>query len=463
MDHGVAWLHQTAMVLALSDGASAVTAIRSPWAVAADLLYPQPNPYVSDPVKWVRERMKEHPWSVEARILEALRDHRRVAVPSCHGPGKSWTASRGGSWWIDSHPSLEAFLVSSAPTDPQVKAILWREITRAHRKGNLPGRVTLDAQWKDHDELVGFGRKPADIAAGASEETVTAFQGIHARYVLVVFDEASGIDRALWVAANSLLTNEDARFLAIGNPDDPASEFAKVCAGAPPEGGLSNRGWYVIPISIFDTPNFTGEDVPDSLRPYLPGWTWLEEFARDIGGEELVKEARRIAEGGPVEEGSVAWETPLFMSKVLGRFPEDAKGGTVPWSWVMRCRGEEATARIGPLRVPVELGADIGASDNGDLTVVRERCGMRAGRRWTVRSGDPGKVAAAIAQAAKESGADKIKLDAIGVGFGMEELLKRDLPGVEIVPVKVSEAAEVLTPPATSTSAPRCGGRWVGG
>lgn len=419
-----------------------MTLARSPFEVCADLFDPPRNPYVDDPSAWVRDRLDEHLWSVQSRIMEALRDHRRVAVRSCHGAGKSWTAARAAAWWLDSHPSLEAFVVTSAPTDSQVKAILWREITRAHRKGKLPGRVTQDAQWKISDELVGFGRKPADIAGGGDDETVTAFQGIHARYPLVVFDEAGGIARPLWIAANSLLTNDDARFLAIGNPDDPTAEFAAICEGAPEGGGLSNRGWYVIPISIFDTPNFTDEDVPPSLRPYLPGWTWLEMFSLDIGGAELVEEARRIAAGGKVDEESVAWTSPLFMSKVLGQFPEDAKGGVVPWTWIQRCRGEDATARIGPLRVPVELGVDVGASDNGDFTVIRERQGMRAGRRWTVRSGDPEKVAAEVVTAARVSGATTIKIDSIGIGWAMVALVQRDLPGVTIVPVNVSEAAK---------------------
>ncbi len=128
--------------------------------------------------------------------------------------------------------------------------------------------------------------------------------------------------------------------------------------------------------------NFTGEEVPDALRPYLPGWAWLESFALDIDGQELVAEPRRIADGGKVDEESVAWTAPLFLSKVLGRFPEDAKAGVLPCTWIIRTRGDDATAKIGPFRLPVELGVDVGASDNGDFTVSRERRGMRAGRRW---------------------------------------------------------------------------------
>jgi hypothetical protein len=67
--------------------------------------------------------------------------HRLTAVPSCHGPGKSFTAGRLVAHFIDTHPEYEAFAVTSAPTDPQVKAILWREIIKAHkRRADSPGR-----------------------------------------------------------------------------------------------------------------------------------------------------------------------------------------------------------------------------------------------------------------------------------------------------------------------------------
>ena len=389
----------------------------SAWLAAADALYPPASRLLGDPVRWVTERTGEHLWSVQQAIIESVRDHRRTAVPSCHGAGKSFCAARVAAWWLDAHPPGDAFVVTSAPTDPQVKAVLWREITRAHRKGNLPGRVTQDAQWKIADELVAFGRKPADIAAGSEHYTVTAFQGIHARYLLVIFDEAAGIDPPLWIAATSLLTNDDARFLVIGNPDDPQSEFARVCDGADPdEGGMSARGWNVIPINAFNTPNFTDEPVEGDLRQYLVGPTWVEDFTRDVGAESAIYEA-----------------------KVLGRFPTDSSDGTIPWSWLRACKLGIPT--IGAMLDPVEFGVDVGASDNGDLTVIRERRGMHAGRRWTARSSDPEVVARAVVMAAREARPVSIKIDEIGVGWAIVALVSRDLPGVPVVGVNVAERA----------------------
>lgn len=378
-----------------------------------EALYPTPDPHRGDIPGWVSEKLGEHLWSKQVEICDAIRDHRKVAVKACHGPGKSYLGGRIVAHWIDTHPAGDAFAVTSAPTDPQVKAILWREITKAHRKGGLPGRITLDAQWKLNDELVAFGRKPAD-------HDEHGFQGIHARYLLVVMDEACGIPRTLWTGASTLGTNADARFLAIGNPDDPTSEFAAMCDGAPDDGtsGMSTAGWWVVTISIFDTPNFTGEKIPDELRHFLPSTEWLEDHRRRVG------------------EGS-----PLWVSKALGQFPKDASTGVVPWSWLRACVGVDAAGRVGPLDVPVELGVDVAGSEQGDETVIWERRGAHLGRRWAVQSSDPEVVLQLAEAAVRVSGAGRVKYDAIGVGWGLGAALRRSFPEVEFVPVVVSEAA----------------------
>jgi hypothetical protein len=57
--------------------------------------------------------------------------------------------------------------------------------------------------------------------------------------------------------------------LAIGNPDDPASHFAQICT--------PGSGWHVITVSALDTQTYTGEKVPEELRPLLVSPEWVEE------------------------------------------------------------------------------------------------------------------------------------------------------------------------------------------
>ncbi|MFD3917130.1 hypothetical protein [Streptomyces sp. NPDC058603] len=334
--------------------------------------------YHDAPVRWVEERLRQTVWSKQREILHAVRDHRRTAVRSGHGVGKSWTAALVACWWLDTHQPGEAFVVSTAPTFSQVRAILWRYIRKHHRSGQLAGRVN-QTEWLIDDELVGYGRKPADTDEDG-------FQGIHARYVLVILDEACGIPEQLWTAADALATGPDCRILAIGNPDNPASHFRKVCT--------PGSGWHQMSISAFDSPNLTGEVVPKDMAAALVSQEWVDEKARDWGVDN-----------------------PVYRAKVLGEFSQDAANQVVRASDVANCRAA-ADHRPNPADlVPVELGVDVGGG--GDETVIRERRGRRAGREWSAHTDRPEKIAPLILKAIKETGADSVKIDSIGVGFGV--------------------------------------------
>jgi len=189
--------------------------------------------YRDDPTGWVDSRLGEFTWSKQRDVLASVRDNRRTAVHSCHGTGKSWLAARIAAWWIETHRPGDAFVVTSAPTGKQVKAILWREIGRAHAKGRLSGRTNQTEWWGDTvdedtgkvigEELVAFGQKPSDFAPDA-------FQGIHARFVLVIFDEACHDDQTDvmtergWVRFPDLL---DTDHLLTMDPETHVAEYAK--------------------------------------------------------------------------------------------------------------------------------------------------------------------------------------------------------------------------------------------
>ena len=303
-------------------------------------LFPQPDPFLGDPVGWVDSRMEEFLWSKQRETAESVATNRYTAVQSCHSTGKSYVASRLMSWWIDAHPPGEAFIVSTAPSQPQVEAILWREVGKAHRKAELIGRITHGQvpSWKLGNEIVGFGRKPQDLSS--KEEAMAAFQGIHARYVLVVIDEAGGVPKWLFDAVDTLVTNDDARVLAIGNPDDPASHFVRtVCA--------PGSGWNLIHIPYDVTPNFTGEGVPDELRDLLISPTWVEERRKRWG------------------EGS-----PLWSSKVLGVAP-DVSDDTLISPALLR----EAQAIDLPGLEPGRYGLDVARFGADETCLYRDRGG----------------------------------------------------------------------------------------
>jgi hypothetical protein len=375
---------------------------------AADSINPPELMWRRDPVSWLEQRAQTETWSKQQDVFRSIVVNPKTAVHSSHSVGKSFTAAQVACWWLDVHPPGDAFVLTTAPTDVQVKAILWREINRAHGRIGLRGRTNL-SEWYIGNELVALGRKPSD-------HNPTGMQGVHSRHFLTIIDEACGIAKELWDAASTLAANEYGRMLAIGNPDDPQSEFARVCS--------PDSGWNVIHIGTLDTPNFTGEPVSRSLAEMLPSREWYEDRKRAWGEDSA-----------------------LFVSKVLGYFPtEDNPFTTVPFAWASQCRYTELVADDND----VQAGIDVGAG--GDRTVIYERRGPVAGRVESFRNPDPMATIGQLVERINEWGVTVAKVDVIGVGWALygrlRELSSKHNPvgarrgetthSAEIVPVNFS-------------------------
>lgn len=371
--------------------------------------------YERDPVGFIENALLGFIWSKQKEIALSVLHNRRTAVKSCHDVGKSYIASRIAAWWLSCNTLGDAFLVSLAPTFHQVKAILWREIAKAHAAGRLPGYLNT-TEWKVGSELIGFGRSPAD-------NDPTAIQGIHAPRVLVVGDEACGLSKEILDGTDSLIANDDSRILLIGNPDDPSSEFANICK--------PGSGWNVIRINAFDSPNFTGEYVPERVRPLLISKTWVAEKAKSWGVD-----------------------SPLYIAKVLGEFPEQANDALVPIAAV-NAAIDRYKAMIAEGRRPTtehrhDLGVDV-AREGDDATVIYRRRDWTATLEHRHRKKDLMEVVGEIIRACRRDKPRRIKIDDAGMGGGVTDRLRqiqasqdpRDnearvaIEGVEIVAVNV--------------------------
>lgn len=346
---------------------------------------PEVSPYLTDPAAWVRDRLGEFLWSKQREIAQSVVEHWRTAVRSAHDTGKSFIASRLAAWWVDVHPPGSAIVISTAPTYQQVHAILWEEIRNAAAKAKargrpLPGRVLQSDNWKlDDGRLAGFGRKPADT-------DIHGFQGHHRRHVLVILDEACGIPEQLWTAVESVTTNAECRILAIGNPDDPNTEFGNVCK--------PGSGWNVVGVSAFDTPNFTDEQVPDALRPLLIAPEWEEDKRRRWGVE-----------------------SPRYTSKVLGEFPDIGEDVLIPPSLI-----EAAQRRtLEPDNHPI-LGVDVArfGTDRTSIYIRRGPVVRRVGE-WSKQATT--ETTGHVIAAWRDTNAAEVRVDGVGVGGGVVDQL----------------------------------------
>lgn len=372
--------------------------------------------YLSHPVEWQKDKLGGHIWSIQRRIMESVRDNRRTACYSCHRIGKSRIASVIAFWWLDTHKPGEALVVTSAHSNVQVKMALWREMARVHEAGKFPGRMNQAEYYipiglDGREEMVAFGRKPQD-------GDTTAFQGTYSKYILFIMDESCYVPQSLWDGAETLISNEHSRILAIGNPDDPNTEFARICA--------PGSGWNSIQVGYMDTPNFTGEDVPDEVKSMLIGPTWVEEKRRKWG------------------EGSM-----LFESKVLGQFPTSSSEGLIPIQWIKAAQ-ERTLIPTGP----VELGVDVGGGHDQNVIACRRGSVVRLFKGD--QSPDTMATLSKVLNQIESTGASKAKVDSIGIGKGvvdrahemsLDQSIKRESPDLFrraglIVGIDVREKAE---------------------
>lgn len=354
-----------------------------------------------DPVEWIQQKKSTYLWTKQREVCYSVQNNRFTAVHSCHGTGKSFIAANLAAWWIDQHPIGEAFVVTTAPSANQVEGIMWRELSETHEKAGLAGRIVWGQvpAWKIGDRMVAFGRKPAD--SKDVNKAMQAFQGIHARYVLIILDEACGIPKWLWDAATTLATNENSRILAIGNPDDPTSEFEKKCR--------PGSKWNAIKISYLDLPAFTGERVPMDMGEKLTGQMWVDERREEWG------------------EGS-----PLWQSKVLGEFP-DLSDDTLIWpKWI-----REAIIREIPVIGHGNIGADVARKGKDETCAYHNRNGhLRL--VYSAHRQDTVKTQRAFARVILECGAP-MWIDIDGVGAGPYDNLRAE--GKRVMPFQGGQMA----------------------
>ena len=166
------------------------------------------------PVFFVENVLGDKLWKKQKQILNEVQ-HNNVSVASCHGAGKSFTASRVVLHAMAVHPGTQ--VITTAPTNRQVKKVLWKEIRTGHKRSNFPigGKVlTQEMQIDDDWFALGFATSDTD-----------SFQGFHGKKVLVVADEAAGVDETIFNGIDGITSGANSRVLHIGNPTSRAGRF----------------------------------------------------------------------------------------------------------------------------------------------------------------------------------------------------------------------------------------------
>lgn len=355
-----------------------------------------------DPAWWVRTILGCEPWAGQVRILEAVRDHAEVAVRSCHGIGKDWIAARVVLWFLYTHqPSI---VITTGPTDRQVRGILWKEIGIAHSRArwNLQG-VCLTQELKLARDWWAWGFT-------APQTDPDRFQGFHESNVLVVIDEASGVSSDIYLAIDGVLTSANAKKLEIGNPTDGMSAFGN---------SFTTPGVHKIGFAAWDTPNFTAFGVTeDDLR--------TGDWAKKVDGRAMPYPSLVTPEWAAARYHRWGPDSPHYLSRVAGTFPPTSPNALIPLPLI-----EQAQQRFLAAGEPAELGVDVARSGE-DKTVIAERRGPVVRIRDTYSKIDTMAATGYVSRALQETGATQAKIDVVGIGAGVVDRGRElQLPFVE--------------------------------
>jgi len=371
---------------------------------------------VLDPVKFAKLYFDIDLWGKQREILNSIAVNQRTAVKSCHSSGKTFTSALATLWFLASHPK-EAIVITTAPTYNQVQKQLWGEIKSLLLKSKL--------KWPE-PSLTELRLHPKRYATGLTTSVTKGdegvkFQGFHADDILVILDEAPGVEPKIWEAIEGARAGGNVKILAIGNPTIASGPFH--------DAFVNNRsGWNCISISAFDTPNLQGIELEQLIDPnhpkYLTDAQLKENQQSFLTTRFWVKE--KYFEWGPTHP---AWET-----RVLGCFPSQSDDALFGLMYLEKARDSDLKASPTD---KVVAGLDVaGPGEDETALVIRKGPEILYSNAWA--TADPrGKVVTALNQYRSELSA--VNVDKLGIGWGMYTHLKE--LGFPVVAINITETS----------------------
>lgn len=349
----------------------------------------------SDPVFFNREILGGGElWGRQVDLFNAVKEHRRVAIKAGYNLGKTFSIARLALWFLYSKP--HSIVITTAATNRQVKTLLWGEIRKAHRYARVPlgGQLDMTSLKIDEDWY----------AIGFSTDEPTNVQGFHAKRAMVIIDEASGVDKEIVESLEGAISGDDCRMVMVGNPLTPTGAFYDA---------FKSPAWHKISISCMEHPNVvTGKEV-------IPGMVtreWVEDKKKRWGAE-----------------------SPLYVSRVLGEFPEGAGDALIPIALVDRAK---TNVIADTSAFQVEAGLDVADSGGDESVFTAKRGGKVLAQVFWSNLDTMGTCGRAV-QLCNEFNVSVLKTDPIGVGAGvtarLKELHEEGILKAEVYGVNVAE------------------------
>lgn len=346
-----------------------------------------------DPTLMVRQLFKSEPDRGQLEVLQSVTEEDRIAIRSGHGVGKTTVLAWIAWWWFLTR--FPAKIPVTAPTSHQLLNVFWSELMSCYGKMPLFLRDMITITISQNSTKVTWKDNPLTsfiVARTARKETPEAFQGFHGENILLIADEASGIDDSIFEVAEGALTTEGAKMIIAGNPTRISGYFYNAFH--------RNK-------KLFKNIRIAGLDAKFVTEKY-------RQSIRDNYGED----------------------SNVYRIRVLGEFPRSDEDSLIELGWV-----EDAISRdIESNQHKVYWGLDV-AMVGDECALAKRKGNILLERVKTWREKDLMATAARVVNeyrnTDKSERPEYIFVDSIGIGAGVASRLKEE--GLPAIAVNVAE------------------------
>ncbi len=313
----------------------------------------------------------------------------REATASGHGIGKTAETAFLILWAMSTRANLTG--VVTANTMAQLSTKTWRELALWHKR-------LINRHWFKWAATKFWHVKEPETwyvsAMPNSEHNSEAFAGLHGRYKLIIFDEASAIADKIWEVTEGAMTDPRSMWFVFGNPTKNTGRF-KACFTT------DSKRW--------------GRRQIDSRSCKMTNKAELDEWIKAYGIDSDFVRIRIL--GQFPRAGAMQFISSDHVDRaMLGDIPYEA--------WCM---------------LPIVIGVDV-ARYGDDKSCIAIRQGRKLHEMRKFRELNTMQLAAQVVVAMKDhAGAAAIFVDGIGVGAGVVDRLQ--MLGHPVIEVNGGETA----------------------
>lgn len=354
--------------------------------------------YQKNPVLFAKEVCSFSPDPWQEAVLMDIASSTKVSVRSGHGVGKTGVEAVTLLWFLSCFRFPK--VIATAPTRQQLNDILWSEVEKWRAKSPLLKELLT---WtKTYVYMKGYEKRWFAVAKTASEPE--NMQGFHEENMLIIVDEASGVEDAIMEAILATLSGKNNKLLMCANPTRTTGTFY--------DSHNRDRGMYKCHrVSSLDSTRTNKENIAAFIRKY---------------GEHSNVVKVRVYGDFPAQEDDVFIPLPLIEKTTLNEI-DTTKINRISMGVDVARYGDDETI------IATNVGGEI------DIPVVRH------GQSLMITVGD---IVRTYKQLIKDypqyTGVVTVNIDDTGLGGGVTDRLEEvkaeeRLRRLEIVPVNFGQ------------------------